>query len=165
MSGSVGGKPVPEVHSLQDTYAPNGVCFGCGPLNAKGLRLKSFPSGSAVVSDWKPEPHHVAFGNFGSGGIISVLLDCQGNWAAAHALMKGRSLSSPPGTVTSAYTVRFHKPTPIDRPWHVFAQATKVEGDRADVSGELTVDDVVTASMTGQFVAVGETHPAFYRWH
>ena len=151
--------------SLQDEYAPNGVCFGCGPKNKQGLRLKSVPLGDSVVADWKPKPHHVAFGKFGSGGIISVLMDCHGNWAATYALMKSRSLSSPPGTVTSEYTVKFLRPSPIDKEWRLSARATKVEGDRVKVSGELKVDGIVTATMTGLFVAVKESHPAFYRWH
>jgi acyl-coenzyme A thioesterase PaaI-like protein len=153
------------VGSLQDKYAPNGVCFGCGPKNKHGLRLKSVPSGDSVVADWKPKPHHVAFGKFGSGGIISVLMDCHGNWAATYALMKSRALSSPPGTVTSEYTVRFLHPSPVDKKWHLGAWATKVEGDRVNVSGELKVDGTVTATMTGLFIAVKESHPAFYRWH
>ena len=151
--------------SLQDKYAPHGVCFGCGPRNAHGLRLKSLPVGDAVVSDWKPKPYHVAFGRFGSGGIISVLMDCQGNWAAAYTLMKSRNLSSPPGTVTAEYTVKFLQPSPTDKKWQLSARATKVEGDRANVSGELKVDGTVTATMKGLFVAVKESHPAFYRWH
>ncbi|HYA56088.1 MAG TPA: PaaI family thioesterase [Nitrososphaerales archaeon] len=151
--------------SLQDEYAPNGVCFGCGPKNRYGLKLKSVPLGDSVVAEWKPKPHHIAFGKFGSGGIISVLMDCQGNWAATYALMKSRDLSSPPGTVTSEYTVKFLRPSPIDKKWQLSARATKVEGDRVNVSGELKVDGTVTATMTGLFVAVKESHPAFYRWH
>jgi len=151
--------------NLQDRYAPNGVCFGCGPKNRHGLKLKSKPAGDAVIADWKPKPHHVAFGNFGNGGIISVLMDCHGNWAAAFALMKLRRLRSPPGTVTSEYTMKFLHPSPIDGKWQLRAQATKVDGDRVNVSGELKVDGVVTATMTGLFVAVRKSHPAFYRWH
>jgi acyl-coenzyme A thioesterase PaaI-like protein len=153
------------VDSLQDKYAPNGVCFGCGPRNSRGLKLKSVPLGDAVVADWRPKPHHVAFGKFGSGGIISVLMDCHGNWAATYALMKSRNLPSPPGTVTSEYTVKFLRPSPMDKVWRLSARATRVEGDRVNVSGELKVDGVVTATMTGLFVAVKESHPAFYRWH
>ncbi len=153
------------VGSLQDKYAPHGVCFGCGPKNKHGLRLKSVPLGDSVIADWKPKPHHVAFGKFGSGGIISVLMDCHGNWAAAYTLMKSKNLLSPPGTVTSEYTVKFLRPSPIDRKWHLSAWPARVQGDRVNVSGELKVDGVVTATMTGLFVAVKESHPAFYRWH
>ena len=28
--------------ALQDQYAPELICFGCGPANEKGLQLKSF---------------------------------------------------------------------------------------------------------------------------
>lgn len=151
--------------SLQDTYAPHGVCFGCGPKNRKGLRLKSHPEGDAVVADWTPRPEHVAFDRFGNGGIISVLMDCHGNWAATYALMKAKSLPTPPGTVTAEYTVRFLRPSPIDKKWRLRAWATGIAGDKVSVSGELRVGRVVTATMTGTFVAVHEGHPAFYRWH
>ena len=150
--------------NLQDTYAPNGVCFGCGPKNELGLGLKSVPSGEEVVADWTPRKEHTAFEGFGSGGIISVLMDCHGNWAAAYALMTAKGLSSPPGTVTAEYTVRFLRPSAIDKPWHLTARATKVEGDKAHVSGDLRVDGAVTATMNGLFVAVREGHPAFDRW-
>jgi acyl-coenzyme A thioesterase PaaI-like protein len=150
--------------SLQDRFAPNSVCFGCGPMNPAGLRLKSIPLGDSLVAEWTPRKEHVAFGNFGSGGIISVLMDCHGNWTATYALMTAKGQSAPPGTVTAEYTVRFLRPSPIDRTWNLMARATKIEGDRAWVSGELKVADAVTATMSGLFVAVKEGHPAYYRW-
>lgn len=120
--------------------------------------------GDELVADWRPESHHAAFSDFASGGIISVLLDCHGNWAAAYFLMKLRRLSSPPGTVTSEYTVKFLKPTPLDRRWHLVAKVSKVEGSKVYVEGRLDVDGEKTAAMTGVFVAVKEGHPAFHRW-
>jgi acyl-CoA thioesterase FadM len=150
--------------SLQDSYAPNSVCFGCGPKNSHGLRLKSLPSGDAVVSTWQPRAEHVAFGRFGNGGIISVLMDCQGNWASTYALMKQRQLATPTGTVTAEYTVKFLKPSSIDEKWELSAWATKIDGDRVSAAGELRVGGTVTATMTGLFVAVKESHPAFHRW-
>ena len=151
--------------SLQDRFAPNGVCFGCGPKNPQGLHLKSVPFGDTLLADWVPQKHHVAFGNFGSGGIISALLDCHGNWAATYALMKANGFKSAPGTVTAEYTVKFLKPSPMDAKWQLTAWATRVEGDNVSVSGELRVGGVITATMTGTFVAVKEGHPAYYRWH
>jgi acyl-coenzyme A thioesterase PaaI-like protein len=152
------------LESLQDRYAPNSVCFGCGPKNSVGLRLKSVPSGDSVVADWTPRKEHVAFENFGSGGIISVLMDCHGNWAGTYALMKARGLPSPPGTVTAELNVKFLRPSLIEGRWRLIAKATEIDGDRVRVAGELRVDDVVTATMTGLFVAVKEGHPAFHRW-
>jgi acyl-coenzyme A thioesterase PaaI-like protein len=150
--------------SLQDRYAPNGICFGCGPKNPEGLRIKSFPRGRFVVTSWTPGPHHAAFSNFASGGIISVLLDCHGNWTAAYALMKSRRLERPPGTVTAEYTVRFLRPTPIKGPLQLRAWPTRVEGNKVQVEGEVSVRGEQTATMSGTFIAVKEGHPAFYRW-
>jgi hypothetical protein len=86
------------MESLQDRYSPNAVCFGCGPANPKGLHIKSRPEGDRLVADWLPGPHHKAFADFTSGGIIAMLLDCHGNMTAAYFLMKARGLDVPPGT-------------------------------------------------------------------
>ena len=150
--------------SLQDRFAPRSVCFGCGPMNKHGLHVKSRPLGDRVVADWMPGPHHVAFSGFASGGIISVLMDCNGNWAATYFLMKERRLRHPLGTVTAEYTVRFLKPTPVDKLWHLSARVDKIEGNRVYVSGELQAGGERTATMKGLFVAVGRSHPAYHRW-
>ena len=150
--------------NLQDRYSPNSVCFGCGPKNPEGLHIKSIPEGESVVADWTPGPQHAAFSDFASGGIISVLLDCQGNWTAAYSLMRSRGLEKPPGTVTAEYTVRFLKPTPIKSTWHLRAWPTKIDGDKVAVEGEVLANGERTATMSGLFVAVKEDHPAFHRW-
>jgi len=84
------------MESLQDRYAPQGVCFGCGPANDKGLRIKSRVEGDEVVAEFRAEPHHVAFPGIINGGILGALLDCHSNWTAAHHLMKTGGLSVPP---------------------------------------------------------------------
>ncbi|MGP8126046.1 MAG: PaaI family thioesterase [Nitrososphaerales archaeon] len=152
------------MESLQDKYAPNSICFGCGPKNPKGLHIKSFPQGESLVAEWTPEPHHAAFSDFASGGIMSVLLDCHGNWTAAYSLMRSRGLDSLPGTVTAEYTVRFLRPTPIDKAWHLKAWPTRIDGDRVFVEGEVEAGGLKTATMSGLFVAVKEGHPAYHRW-
>lgn len=69
--------------SLQDRYAPENRCFGCGPANDKGLRIKSFVRGDDVVASFQPAPHHLAFEGMLNGGIAGALLDCHSNWTAA----------------------------------------------------------------------------------
>jgi acyl-coenzyme A thioesterase PaaI-like protein len=95
---------------------------------------------------------------------VSVLLDCQGNWAAAYALMTSRVTSTLPGTVTAEYTVKFLRPTPMKGPWVVTAWPVEVEGNRVKVEGQVEAMGSVTASMKGLFVAVRPDHPAFHRW-
>jgi hypothetical protein len=72
--------------SLQDQWIPDSTCFGCGPANANGLRLRSFPSDEGVVAEWHPEPHHNAHPGILCGGVIGTLLDCHTGAALAWAL-------------------------------------------------------------------------------
>ena len=72
------GDGAAEEPSLQDRYAPDNACFGCGPANAKGLRLKSHVAADGtVVATFRPEVHHEAFPGVLNGGIIGALLDCK----------------------------------------------------------------------------------------
>jgi hypothetical protein len=58
--------------SLQEQWMPDGTCFGCGPANASGLRLRSFPSDEGVVAEWHPERHHNAYPGMLCGGVSAV---------------------------------------------------------------------------------------------
>lgn len=149
--------------SLQNHYAPQSICFGCGPANSKGLRIKSFVEGEEVVADWVPEEHHHAFPGMVNGGILGALLDCHSNWCAAHALMIQRGEESPPCTVTADFHVKLRRPTPLET-LHLKAHPISVEGDRVVVEATLEAGGKVTATCRGTFVAVKEGHPAFHRW-
>lgn len=150
--------------SLQDRFAPQNCCFGCGPANEKGLRIKSIPEGDALIATWTPEPHHQAFPGVLNGGIVGALLDCHSNWAAAYALMLARGEPTPPCTVTADFHVKLKRPTPMDGPVTVRAKAMKIEGDKVLVEASLEASGKVTATCSGTFVAVKEGHPAFHRW-
>jgi acyl-coenzyme A thioesterase PaaI-like protein len=150
--------------SLQDTYAPGNRCFGCGPANEKGLRIKSFAEGDELVCDWTPEPHHQAFPNALNGGICGALLDCHSNWAAAHHFLKKAGTGELPSTVTADFHVRLRKPTPMGGPLRLHARVVESEGDRATVEARIEAGGSVTATCRGTFVVVREGHPAFHRW-
>lgn len=150
--------------SLQDRYAPKNACFGCGPSNAKGLRIKSFVEGDEVVCTWTPEPHHEAFPGVLNGGIVGALLDCHLNWAATHHLMQKSGAATPPCTVTAEYAVKLRRPTPTNGPITLRAKVTESTEDRAKVTGTLEAGGKVCATGEGLFVAVKEGHPAFHRW-
>jgi acyl-coenzyme A thioesterase PaaI-like protein len=150
--------------SLQDTYAPHNRCFGCGPANDKGLRLKSRVEGDVVVAEFLPEEHHQAFDNVLNGGIVGALLDCHSNWTAAYTLMNARGDTTPPCTVTAEFHVKLRAPTPMNGAVSLLARATSVEGDRVVIDAELRAGGKVTATCRGTFVAVKEGHPAYHRW-
>lgn len=158
---------IPVMHdalSLQETYGPNSVCYGCGPANPNGLHIRSFPDGDEVVAEWHPEPHHHAFLNVLNGGVIGTLLDCHCNWTAAYHLMRRRGAPEPPTTVTADYSIRLLKPTPTDRLLKLRATVVESTDDRVTVEGTLESDGVVTASCRGTFIAVKPGHPAYGRW-
>jgi acyl-coenzyme A thioesterase PaaI-like protein len=150
--------------SLQETYAPNNRCYGCGPANAQGLRIRSFEEGEDLVCDWVPQPHHLAFEGTVNGGILGSLLDCHSNWAAAIHLMKKRGLSELPATVTAHFHVTLKRPTPIDATLHLRAHVVESTDDRAVVEATIEANGKITATCRGTFVAVKEGHPAFFRW-
>jgi acyl-coenzyme A thioesterase PaaI-like protein len=150
--------------SLQERYAPGNACFGCGPANAKGLRIRSFPEGDRVVAEWRAETFHEAFPGMLSGGIVGTLLDCHSNWTAAWHLMKQAGDDHPPCTVTADYAIKLKRPTPTGGPLRLVARVVESKPDRAVVEAELTADGKVCATCRGTFVAVKPGHPAYHRW-
>ncbi len=150
--------------SLQETYAPNGICFGCGVTNEKGLRIKSFVEDDEVLCEWHAESHHQAFPGMLNGGIIGALLDCHSNWAAAYFLMKRNGKTEPDCTVTADFHVKLKRPTPIDVTIYLKAKVVESAEDRAIIEAELIADEKVCATCRGTFVAVKEGHPAYHRW-
>ncbi len=150
--------------SLQDRYAPHNRCFGCGPSNEKGLRIKSFVDGDEVVCDWRPEEHHEAFPGMMNGGICGALLDCHSNWTAAWHLMTKAGAETPPCTVTADFHVRLLRPTPLGVPVRLRARVAESTDDRAVIEATLEANGKVTATCRGTFVAVKEGHPAYHRW-
>jgi acyl-coenzyme A thioesterase PaaI-like protein len=150
--------------SVQETWAPNNRCFGCGPMNEKGLRIRSFEQGEELVCDWHPEPHHLAFEGMLNGGICGALLDCHSNWAATMYLMRRNESDTPPCTVTADFHVKLKRPTPLDATLHLTARVVESDADRAVVEATLEANGKVTATCRGTFVAVKEGHPAWHRW-
>jgi acyl-coenzyme A thioesterase PaaI-like protein len=150
--------------ALQDTYSPGGICFGCGPKNEKGLRIKSRVSGDVVVATWQASKHHEAFEGMLSGGITGTLLDCHSNWTAAYHLMMRAGTPTPPVTVTAEYAVKLLRPTPTTAPIELVARPVEIADDRAVIEAELRAGGKVCATCRGTFVAVKPGHPAYHRW-
>ena len=150
--------------SLQERYAPHNACFGCGPANPQGLRIRSRVEGELVVTDWTPAEHHQAFPGVLNGGIIGALLDCHCNWTAAWHLMRQAGQESPPCTVTADYAITLRRPTPLGVPLRLEARPVSLSEDRAVIEGTLTAGGKVCATCKGTFVAVKPGHPAYHRW-
>ncbi|MDX1612444.1 MAG: PaaI family thioesterase [Candidatus Thermoplasmatota archaeon] len=155
--------------AVQDQHAPNSICFGCGPANDQGLRIKSHWEGDplkdgVLVMTFTPEEAHQAFPGVVNGGILGTLLDCHSNWAAATALMAEHGWEQAHCTVTADFHVKLKRPTPYPGELTVKARIVVIEGKRATVEAWVEAAGKTTATCTGHFVAVEEGHPAFHRW-
>lgn len=150
--------------ALQEYFAPHNTCYGCGPANEKGFRVRSFPEGDRVLAEWTPEPHHEAFPGVLNGGVIGTLLDCHCNWTAAWHLMNKHGDERPPCTVTMDYTIKLRRPTPTDGPLELVAWVEESTEDVATVRGELYAGGKLCDTCEGRFMAVKPGHPAYHRW-
>ena len=154
--------------SLQERYAPENACFGCGHANPKGLRIQSRRvddgADGELVCDWTPATHHQAFGNVLNGGVIGAIFDCHSNWTASICLMDRDGLDHPPCTVTLDFTVKLKRPTAVDQPLRLHARPVEISEDRVRTEATLTSGGKVTATCSGTFVAVKPGHPAYHRW-
>jgi acyl-coenzyme A thioesterase PaaI-like protein len=150
--------------SLQECFAPLSRCFGCGPANDRGLRLRSFVQGDTIVATWRPGDQHQAFPGMLNGGIIGTLLDCHGNWTAAWHLMNLNRLERPLCTVTADYAVTLLRPTPLEGPVELTARVSAATAERATVEASLLAAGKLRATCRGTFVAVRPGHPAFHQW-
>ena len=151
--------------SVQETHAPNSICFGSGPANPDGFQIRSFPIENGLEMEFEPLATHQAFPGIINGGVIGTLLDCHGNWTAAMAIMESRDDSTPPCTVTANYSVQLRRPTPLGARLHIKSWVTSLDGNKATIEMEMTAAGEVCARGNGLFVAVEEGHPAYHRWH
>ena len=100
---------------------PDNLCYGCGPHNHGGLRIKSYWEGDESVCVYRPERHHSAGPpQFLNGGIIATLIDCHSVCTAiANAYrMEDRPIGSMPHIwcVTANLNVTYLRPTPLEMP-------------------------------------------------
>lgn len=138
--------------SIQQELYPQSDCFGCGPANAKGLQLKSFRDGDAIVADFTPWPEHGNGTGFLNGGIIATVLDCHSGAAMMLRSMDMASLEPDQEGflyLTAGLEVRYRRPTPMDA---VQLRAVVVHADetKMDIEVELHAD--------GKLRANGSTH-------
>jgi acyl-coenzyme A thioesterase PaaI-like protein len=151
--------------SVQEEYAPNSICFGCGPSNKEGLQIKSYRTEDGLEMEFECEEKHQAFPGVINGGLIGSLIDCHGNWTAAIAIMDKNGFDAPQCTVTAQYEVKLKRPTPFGSKPIVFERVLGLQNDRAEVIIELKAEGKTCATGRGLFVAVTEGHPAYHRWH
>lgn len=134
--------------SIQEQFVPEGVCFGCGPANTRGLSLRSYLREAGVVARWQPQPHHAAVSGVLCGGVIGTLIDCHSGAALAQAVKQAEGRwpwSETPGWATAAYRVEMLRPTPLDTELRLVAGRVDLAGDGAVVAVQLHADGKLRA--------------------
>lgn len=112
---------------VQEAYSPRSKCWGCGPAAPKGLHLRSFRTADGLEASLTLPPSFCAFPGIISGGVLSTLADCAGNWTAAVALMDRWGQPSPPLTLTASILMTFKEPAPPDTPLVVRSVVVEVK--------------------------------------
>jgi acyl-coenzyme A thioesterase PaaI-like protein len=145
------GLDVDDQLSIQERNFPDLTCFGCGPANAKGLRLRSFPDDGAVVATFSPWPEHDNGLGYLNGGIIGTVLDCH-SFAAVTQEAERRGwhpeVSAVPPYVTAGLDIRFRRPAPLDEPSELTAVIAAADADEMTVEVELAWDGKPRATAT-----------------
>ncbi|MFI0432043.1 MAG: PaaI family thioesterase [Candidatus Nanopelagicales bacterium] len=146
----------PQEPSLQERYLPGTTCFGCGPANARGLRLRSYPEGldsGATVAEFLPHPEHDNGLGFLNGGIICTVLDCH---SATPMLLEAERLGLLSPTqllpyVTAGLEVRYLRPTPLAEPLALRAWITEAGESAMTIAAELSHEGKVRAAATAEW--------------
>ncbi|RKS28235.1 hypothetical protein BJ917_1106 [Pseudomonas sp. WPR_5_2] len=146
--------------SLQDTAAPDGVCYGCGGSNPHGLHIKSYwhEDGEHVVAEHVPDDKYCGWPDLVYGGLIAMLVDCHSNWTAMAWQYRAeqREVASLPriNCVTGNLGIKFIKPTPMGVPLTLRAKVEGEVGRKTRVICEVYAGDVLTAVGDSVFVRV-----------
>jgi len=143
--------------AFQDYYPDDwNVCYGCGQLNAHGLKIRSYWDGDETVCTFYPKAYHTAIAGYVYGGLIASLIDCHstGTAAAAAYRARGRSMDTDPPLrfVTASLHVDYLRPTPIEGPLKLRSQVKEIRGRKVVVTTSLSVQGEVCAR--GEVVAV-----------
>ena len=104
--------------ALQDVLSSVwSTCWGCGPQNEHGLRIKSHWDGAEATCSWQAQPYHSAAPGVLNGGVIASIIDCHGIWTAIAATYQHeqRDYASQPAVwyVTGALNITYLRPTPL----------------------------------------------------
>jgi len=146
-----------EKKAFQDYYPEIfSYCYGCGRLNERGLKIKSYWDGENSICKFKPHPYHTAFPKFVYGGLIASLIDCHGTGTAAAAAYRaeGREMDTDPPLryVTASLHVNYKKPTPIDTTLVLKGSVKEITEKKVIVEVILSANDEICA--VGEVIAV-----------
>ncbi len=147
--------------AIQEQLREN-ACYGCGPDNEHGLRLKSEASDDGIYrATFEPEPWHcAATTKFVNGGIIATVIDCHSVCSATAEAYRRAGLDMSDSSVepiwfaTGRLDVSYQRPVPVDQHIKLRAEATECDERRIIMQCELIAGDKVCCTATVTSVRV-----------
>lgn len=94
--------------ALNEEFLKGNSCFGCGPDNPDGLRIRIFRDGqsaSRLVGTYRPRETQIGFPQIVHGGLQFTALDCMAAWTVLILRQPGNLMP-----ITKSATTRFLKP-------------------------------------------------------
>lgn len=155
-----------DAHRWPGPYAQGSLRGDKGPLDQPGVAPADFFPYSPVIGPrnpvappavFEPQPDGSITGwfdgapqyngppGFVHGGVIALVFD---ELLGVVAVVRGA------GAMTGTLTVRYRRPTPIQRRVALRAWLDRVDGRKVFIRGEMLVDDEVTAEAEGVFIRV-----------
>ena len=130
-----------------DTKKSPTMCFGCGPDNPIGLKLRFRWLDGVARAEFTPDEHHQGWSGIVHGGIVSCLLDEALNYAAY--------LDGMP-CLTAKMQVRLRRTILVGEPLVVSATITRKTKRLVETSASLALEDgTVVAEATGTMFVLG----------
>jgi len=118
-------------------------CFGCGPNHELGLRVRCFRSGAEALSPIIVPARFAGPPGAAHGGIVAAYLD---------EVLSGAVVSHTGRVhVTGELSVRYVRPTPVERPLLGRGRAVRAEGKYVDLEG--TIEDLDTREVVARATA------------
>jgi len=118
---------------FQDYMAAQ-TCFGCGPDNGNGFKIRSHWENELSVCEWQAEQYHEGWAGLTCGGVIATLVDCHciATSMATAIKQENREMGSDPKYVfaTGALNITYLKPSSVDKPIRLEAKVSKIKYDK-----------------------------------
>jgi acyl-coenzyme A thioesterase PaaI-like protein len=155
-----------EPHRWPGPYAQGSLRGDAGPLGQPGVAPADFFPYSPVIGPrnpvappavFEPQPDGAVTGwfhgapayngppGFVHGGVIAMVFD---ELLGVVGVVQGA------GAMTGTLTIRYRRPTPIERRVDLHAWLDRVEGRKVFIRGDMRVDGEVTAEAEGVFIRV-----------
>jgi len=97
--------------ALNEELLKGNTCFGCGPDNPDGLRIRIFrdpDNANRLVGSYRPRATQTGFPEIVHGGLQFTALDCMAGWTVLILRQPGKMMP-----LTKSATTRFLKPARV----------------------------------------------------